>query len=189
MKKLIIAIDFDGTIFEQKYPEIGEIKDNAKEVIGRLKRKGHKIIIWTNRSNRRIKPDGGLHRDLDDAREALYFHEIKYDAINSNVPGTFGCTPKIYADVFIDDRNIGGIPSWLEIEKIIDRVSSDPYNSEIGDVFEEKRKARGIVTEFADKTLNCSVDCAWHPYPDLCEKYYCDPKDRADGKNIYYKRS
>jgi len=120
MKKLVIAIDFDGTIVENEYPEIGGLKPDAKKVINRLHSKGHTIIIWTCRCNQHPEYD-----DLSDMKWFLFDNEIKFDCVNQNDKNIvqFGCFPKIYANVFIDDRNISGIPSWIEIEKIINEMA------------------------------------------------------------------
>lgn len=48
---MIFAIDFDGTIVEHKYPEIGALKPSAKQVINELYGKGHYIIIWRSRND------------------------------------------------------------------------------------------------------------------------------------------
>ena len=50
----ILAIDFDGTIVENKFPEIGRLKKDAKWVINKLKEAGCKIVIWTSRDGKYI---------------------------------------------------------------------------------------------------------------------------------------
>lgn len=109
-----VAIDFDGTIVEDAYPEIGRLFYNAKEVINKLYDEGHDIIINTCRAG---IFEGNVYTFLKD-------NGIKYSYINSNLPRDiekFGqdCR-KISADIYIDDKNIGGIPTWLEIYEIID---------------------------------------------------------------------
>lgn len=111
--KRIIAVDFDGTIAEHIYPEVGTLKPHAKDVINHLYNMGHKIIIWTCRY--------GQPAEL--AKEALKEWGIKYHTFNEHLPEVkemFGNdTRKVMADVYIDDRNLGGIPDWLEIRKIL----------------------------------------------------------------------
>ncbi len=46
---MIIAVDFDGTIVEHKYPKIGREKPFAIDTLRRLAGEGHKIILWTSR--------------------------------------------------------------------------------------------------------------------------------------------
>ena len=109
---MVIAIDFDGTIATHSYPECGEIKPHAKDVINELYDAGHQIIIWTCRSD----------DSLDLAKEFLAEHGIRYHRINEQLQSVldeFGETRKIFADVYIDDRNLGGLPDWKTIRKIL----------------------------------------------------------------------
>lgn len=123
MKKLVIAIDFDGTIVEHKFPLIGEIKPYVKEVMNRLFDKGHELIIWTCRAEK---------EHLSDMKNFIYLAGIKYTKINENSDKVvFGCWPKIYADVYIDDRGVFwkyyeyyyGEKIWLIIENYINSIS------------------------------------------------------------------
>lgn len=106
--KLIIAIDFDGTIVESQYPKLGALRKGAFEIINQLKEEGHTIIIWTCRY---------LSEDLFMMKRFLDTVGIKYDAINKNSPTLkdFHPSPKIYADVYVDDRQVGGLPDWYTI--------------------------------------------------------------------------
>lgn len=119
MKKLVLAIDFDGTIVEHKMPAIGALKPYADLVINRLYDKGHTIIIWTCRQ---------LPEHINPMIAFLKEKGIKYHYINENSPiVTYGCYPKIYADLYIDDRGFffdeiaeeAGDSLWLFIEKKI----------------------------------------------------------------------
>ena len=95
---MIIAIDFDGTIVEHKYPAIGKLKPKAKEVINKLVEKHHYIIIWTCRY---------IEKDLKEMFDFLIKNEIKFHNINMNNSNiSFRPIPKIYADIYIDDKNI-----------------------------------------------------------------------------------
>ncbi len=108
---MILAIDFDGTIVEHKYPGIGDLLPFAKEVISRLYSLGHYIIIWTCRTTA---------FDASLAQMFLTQAGIPYHTFNKN---SHECDvqsyPKVYADIYIDDRQIGGLPTWPEIYKII----------------------------------------------------------------------
>ena len=114
---MIIAVDFDGTIVEQKYPSIGKEKPFAVETLRQLSTEGHKIILWTVRSGELLK-------------EAIHWCEnrnLHFFAVNSNQPAgslfehTHDSSPKIMADIYIDDANLGGIPDWGEIYQLISR--------------------------------------------------------------------
>lgn len=107
IRNAIIAIDFDGTIVEQDYPRIGKLRSNAAEVIKWIYEWAH-VIIWTCRYEL---------SDLENMMEFLNDNHIPYTAINENAPVNLGFrpSPKIYYDVLIDDRNLGGVPRWSEI--------------------------------------------------------------------------
>ncbi len=110
---MTIAVDFDGTIVEHKYPAIGKEKPFAIETLLQLQQEGNKLILWTSR-------EGQL---LEDAIAFCHARGLDFYAINSNQPagalfaGQAGT--KIVADVYIDDRNIGGLPDWGTIYEII----------------------------------------------------------------------
>lgn len=126
MRSLIIAIDFDGVIAETNNnymkgtPNVpGKLVKDANTYIQKLKDDGHKIIIWTCR--------GGYNLYL--AEQFLEDHNIPYDRINDNIDGFYDRfkhnTRKVHADVYIDDNQIGGIPSWKEMYKIICKKSEE----------------------------------------------------------------
>lgn len=112
---MIIAVDFDGTIVEHKYPSIGKARPFAVETLRQLMADGHRLVLWTVRS-------GHL---LDEALEWCEERGIRFYAVNSRYPaGSLfaakpGDSPKIEADVYIDDRNVGGLPDWGDIYEII----------------------------------------------------------------------
>lgn len=116
---MILVIDFDGTIVTgsaklNDWDIIHFLKPNAKEVINQLYDEGHRIIINTCR----------FGRGEGECQEFLDREEIKYHYINANLPEIVapykGDCRKIYGDIYIDDKNLGGIPNdWLEIYDII----------------------------------------------------------------------
>ena len=117
----VIAIDFDGTIVEHDFPRIGALKPWAKSVINKWYDMGYKIIIWTCRNNH--EPD---HPEWDQApisavREFLMKEGVKFHGINQQQPGLgfYLEARKIFANVYIDDRNMGGFPGWKVTEKAI----------------------------------------------------------------------
>lgn len=94
---MIIAVDFDGTIAESEWPEIGAPMPGAIETLNALKKDGHSIILWTCRSK----------EHLDNAVDWLFNQGFVPEAVNKNVERdylTLGDTRKIYCDVLIDDR-------------------------------------------------------------------------------------
>lgn len=119
---MIIAIDFDGTIVEYDFPRIGELKPNAAKVMTRLYSEGHSIIIWTCRTSQNQFKDIDLSQPtIFDVWTFLAIKGIPFTTINHNCPGnSFQPSPKVYADIYIDDRQLGGIPDdWEDIYKLI----------------------------------------------------------------------
>ncbi len=131
-----IAVDFDGTIVEHRFPKIGKVKLFAFETLLELQKEGHDIILWTFRSGKSLK-------------EALEFcrnHGLVFYSINSSYKGekiNDLVSRKINADIFIDDRNIGGFPGWDVVWKILSKESKlDPLNSDNCWKYEIKKKKR-----------------------------------------------
>jgi hypothetical protein len=103
-----IAVDFDGTIVEDEYPAIGKPILFAFDTMKKLQDKGHRLILWTYRKG----------RALDEAVQFCEDNGIVFYAINKSFPEEEfdpKYSRKINADLFIDDRNIGGLMSWGEI--------------------------------------------------------------------------
>ena len=102
---MIIAIDFDGTVVEHKYPEIGEERPFATETLKMLIKDHHKLILWSVR-------EGKLLQDaVDWCRErGVEFYAVNKDFPEEKVEYNDHFSRKIKADLFIDDRNIGGLP-------------------------------------------------------------------------------
>ncbi len=116
--KLIIAVDFDGTIVEDAYPGIGEPRIFAFETLKRLQQDGHRLILWTYRYNNK----------LDDAVEFCRLQGIEFYAVNKSFPEedfNGDVSRKIMADLFIDDRNIGGVFGWGEIYQMLTNMKPE----------------------------------------------------------------
>ena len=103
-----IAVDFDGTIVEDEYPKIGKPILFAFDTMKKLQENGHRLILWTYRKG----------RALDEAVQFCKENGIVFYAVNKSFPEEEfdpAYSRKINADLFIDDRNIGGLMSWGEI--------------------------------------------------------------------------
>jgi hydroxymethylpyrimidine pyrophosphatase-like HAD family hydrolase len=104
----VIAVDFDGTIVEHAYPKIGKEMLFAFATLKELQKKGHKLILWTIRT-------GDL---LDEAVDYCKKNGVEFYAVNKNYPEeelTSNVSRKLNADIFIDDRNVGGFSGWSNI--------------------------------------------------------------------------
>lgn len=109
---LIIAIDFDGTIVEDAFPKIGKPMIFAFDTIKKLQSEGHRLILWTYRNGKK------LQEAVDFCKE----NGVEFYAVNKSYPEEIfdgKISRKIHADLFIDDRNVGGFPGWAEIYKQI----------------------------------------------------------------------
>ncbi|MCR4664552.1 MAG: hypothetical protein K5660_04210 [Paludibacteraceae bacterium] len=117
---MTIAIDFDGTIVTHAYPAIGKPIPFAIESLKMLQQVDHhQLILWSCR-------EGALLQEAVD-----YCHErgLDFYAVNSNypeeqqlnedMPREVSSPRKLTADLFIDDRNLGGIPDWGVIYQMI----------------------------------------------------------------------
>lgn len=113
-KALTIAVDFDGTVVDHEYPKIGKEKLFAFASLKKLQQDGHKLILWTYR-------EGPL---LEEAVEYCKQNGIEFFAVNESYPGEKldeNTSRKIHADLFIDDRNVGGFHGWDKIIQQIDK--------------------------------------------------------------------
>lgn len=112
---MTIAVDFDGTIVEHRYPQIGKEIPYATETLKQLIADGHKLILWSVR-------EGKL---LDEAvawceERGVHFYAVNKDYDDKELDKNH-YSRKIKARYFIDDRNIGGLPDWGTIYQLISR--------------------------------------------------------------------
>ena len=110
---MTIAVEFDGTIVEHRYPKIGEEIPFATETLKILAQERHKLILWTVR-------EGEL---LEEAIEWCRQRGVFFYSVNKDYPeeekSHNGFSRKLKADLFIDDRNLGGLPDWGTIYQMI----------------------------------------------------------------------
>lgn len=99
MKQNIIAVDFDGTLCENKWPEIGMPNEELIEYLKKRQTNGEKLILWTSRNEEQTK----------EAVEWCKKYGLVFDAVNDNLPEIVeafgGNCRKIFANEYIDDRN------------------------------------------------------------------------------------
>lgn len=128
---MIIAVDFDGTIVEHKYPAIGKEIIFAFQTLKMLNADGHQLILWTIRHG----------KELDEAVQYCMKNGVEFYAINSNYPdesydGTF--SRKVNADLFIDDRNVGGLLGWGEVYQEIAKKAPSLNDMQSANKFQVK---------------------------------------------------
>lgn len=114
MKYKYVAFDFDGTIVNDAFPEIGTLKEFAKETINKFKEMGGRVLIHTCRANE--------HEQM--VREFLDNNGVVYDTINENhheMQAMYKNDPrKLGADLYIDDKGykVDKI-DWREVASVL----------------------------------------------------------------------
>lgn len=121
---MVIAVDFDGTIVEHKYPQIGKEIPFAIATLKKLQAERHLLILWTVRENDL----------LEEAVEYCRKRGLEFYAVNANHPDeqvrSNQASPcrKVRADMYIDDCNVGKLPDWGAIyEMVHNRWSFEQY--------------------------------------------------------------
>ena len=132
---MIIAVDFDGTIVTHEYPAIGKEIPFAIDTLKRLQQSpDNLLVLWTVR-------DGAL---LDEAVEYCRNKGLEFYAINNNYPEEVYDNKeprKLKADLFIDDRNLGGLPDWGVIYRMImTKKYFDPISNEFQKEYQLPKK-------------------------------------------------
>ena len=111
---MTIAIDFDGTVVEHKYPEIGKERPFATETLRMLIAEHHKLILWT------VREDKLLQEAIDWCKErGVEFYAVNRDYPEETLDNNNHFSRKLKVDMWIDDRNIGGLPDWGTIYRMI----------------------------------------------------------------------
>ena len=113
---MLIAVDFDGTIVEHRYPEIGEEKPFAVQTLRMLIADHHRLILWS------VREGELLDQAVNWCRErGIEFYAVNRDYPEETLDNNDHFSRKLKVDVFIDDRNLGGLPDWGTIYRMISR--------------------------------------------------------------------
>lgn len=139
---MIIAVDFDGTIVQDRYPEIGNERIFATQTLRALIQERHQLVLWTVRQG----------EELEEAVEWCRQRGVEFYAVNKDYPDEDvekNChySRKLKVDIFIDDRNVGGLPDWGTIYEIIhNRKTYEDVMLEQGNqhTYEKKKKKWGL---------------------------------------------
>lgn len=135
---MTIAVDFDGTLVTHEYPNIGKPIPFAIDTLKRLQSEGHhRLILWSVR-------EGDL---LQAAVDYCAAKGLEFYAVNSNYPEEKPeerTNRKVVADLYIDDRNLGGIPDWgIIYQMIMSGKCFEPAPSAMM-IGEQKPKKKGL---------------------------------------------
>lgn len=114
----ILAIDYDGTLFEGKWPHVGQPRRAIINQAIAFRERGTQVILWTCREK----------QYLDEAVRRCQEVGLEFDAINDNLPIIYErmrandatldafCKRKIFADIYVDDRSPGSIEFFLNLD-------------------------------------------------------------------------
>lgn len=111
---MTIAVDFDGTIVTHKYPDIGEEIPFAVDTLKMLRQDGHKLILWSVREGELLDAAVRWCRE-----RGLEFYAVNRDYPEETTDNNPHFSRKLKVDMFIDDRNLGGLPDWGTIYQMI----------------------------------------------------------------------
>lgn len=138
---MVIAVDFDGTIVEHRYPEIGPEIPFATETLRMLIRDQHRLILWS------VREGDLLQEAVDWCRErGVEFYAVNRDYPEEEKEKNNHFSRKLKVDMWIDDRNVGGLPEWGEIYQIItegktyEQILREKLRSRLEDHTAPKRK-------------------------------------------------
>jgi hydroxymethylpyrimidine pyrophosphatase-like HAD family hydrolase len=132
MQNIKIAVDFDGTIVDHEYPKIGKEKLFAFDTLKLLQKNGATLILWTYRAG----------KELEEAVEFCKKNGLEFYAVNKNYPEEIfdnTVSRKIFADIYIDDKNIGGFWGW---SKIWQELNPEIYDIDIKTELKQIRKKK-----------------------------------------------
>ena len=132
---MVIAVDFDGTIVTHEYPNIGKEIPFAIDTLKRLQQSpDNLLVLWTVREGVELK----------EAVEFCRNRGLEFYAVNKNYPEESAEHPeprKLKADLFIDDRNLGGLPDWGVIYRMImNGKFFDPITNDIEPEYQLSKK-------------------------------------------------
>ena len=135
---MLIAVDFDGTIVEHKYPAIGREIPFATDTLKHLIQDGHRLILWTIRHGRT------LQEAIDWCKErGVEFYAVNSDYAEQDVEKEER-SPKVKCDLYIDDRNVGGLPDWGTIyDMITNNLTYETINPALAGNDGHKKKKKG----------------------------------------------
>lgn len=111
---MTIAVDFDGTIVKDRYPEIGDELPFATKTLKMLISERHRLILWTVREGRALEEAVEWCR-----KRGVDFYATNKDFPEEDVTKNPNYSRKLKVDMFIDDRNLGGLPDWGTVYRMI----------------------------------------------------------------------
>ena len=151
---LVLAIDFDGTITEEAYcAKFPTIRSGCVETLKEFKNAGFKLILWTCRTG----------DSLESAKFILQHEGILdlFDAINEQLPEIREkyepiVAKKVWADYYIDDKNLETDIDWSKIKKLVfekySKIVKDKKQTEL-ELDETNKQLRQVNLPIEDKPV------------------------------------
>lgn len=157
-KGVTIGLDFDGTVVTHEFPEIGEDVPYCIETLKKITDQGGRIILITMRSGRK----------LAEAVAYMSYHDIPLYGVNSNPrQAYYSKSPKIYANIYIDDAALGcpltfnelsdkAYVDWLQVQKYLfpepgeDILKNALMEEPVYDIVEVEDKPNKLVHFFSN---------------------------------------
>ena len=131
-----IAVDFDGTIVEHRYPEIGKERPFATATLRKLIEDGHRLILWSVREGELLEQAVEWCK-----KRGVVFYAVNRDFEEDTPERNTSYSRKLKVQMFIDDRNVGGLPDWGAIYQIISkRITYDEYLTQQDDQHKKRRR-------------------------------------------------
>ena len=131
----IFTVDFDNTCALEDFPGVGPDVPYASETLKKLQKQGHKIILWTCRTNNQLRLAEKWFEDHGIRLDAV--NDFIYNERNLELIRDFGCSRKVIGDFNIDDKNLGSplmkmtntdngkkyiVVDWQKIQKEIEKI-------------------------------------------------------------------
>ena len=131
-----IAVDFDGTIVEHRYPEIGKERPFATATLRKLIEDGHRLILWSVREGELLEQAVEWCK-----KRGVVFYAVNRDFEEDTPERNTSYSRKLKVQMFIDDRHVGGLPDWAAIYQIISkRMTYDEYLAQQDDLHKKRRR-------------------------------------------------
>ena len=162
---MTIAVDFDGTIVRHEFPAIGKEIPGAVDCLKRLSDEGHRVILWSSREGKHLEEAVEFCR-----KRGLEFYAVNSEYRDASWEGKKS-SRKISADVYIDDRNLGGLPDWgmvydmvsnhLTFQEVTERIIDEKGGSEevvqavniVSSPFKRRRRKRNFFQKLFDRCM------------------------------------
>ena len=137
---MTIAVDFDGTIVEHAYPAIGKELPFATATLRQLIKDGHQLILWSVREGKLLEEAVKWCEE-----RGVHFYAVNQDLGEDdlNMQDKRFYSRKLKVQLFIDDRNLGGLPDWGVIYQVIARkITFEQYYAEQFSEEKPRKKSR-----------------------------------------------